>query len=139
MTALELSRRLVAAGCSPMVEGRELVIDAEPPAALAPLLLVLHTGVRAALVGSQWWGLPESGRAVPLDPARPVPESVRFLAVGGDADGCWDRVTSSMRLDAPAAFAPDTVRPGGPAQGRKSPAESTPPRGRRAIAPGVNG
>jgi hypothetical protein len=100
MTATELLAALTAAGCHPVVDGEELVSDRPPPPRLAGPLEVLHTGVRALLVGRRWYGYdPATGRACgphpargdgllafgALDPSRLLPAVVGYLSVGGDA------------------------------------------------------
>ena len=104
MTAHQLLADLTAAGCRPEADGCELVLPTGPPPGLARPLDVLHTGVRALLVGRPWVGLvmTEDGTAldalaVVLDPRVRLPAGVRYLGVLGDLAGGWDRVPASAR------------------------------------------
>ncbi len=95
----------------PAADGSDLILAADPPPELVPLLGVVHTGVRAALTGRTWYATTErqkTGRftrveVVPLDPAALLPDGVTLLCVGGDPR--WDRVHPAARLDLPDLFA----------------------------------
>ena len=88
----------------PGVEGADLVVAADLPADLEPVVSVLHTGVRAVLTGRKWYGCNgDTGRVAELDPAAPVPPGVTLLCVEGVPR--WDRIRPAARLDHPELFA----------------------------------
>ena len=91
------------AAYAPRVEGAEPVFDIDPPANLDPVLRVLHTGVRAALVRRPWYGMTGADGQPPrfynLDPRKPIPARVALLCVLGDQ--AWDRIPSWSRIDNP--------------------------------------
>jgi hypothetical protein len=90
-------------GAGPTVEGEELAFADDPPAALLPVLRVLHTGVRALLAGRRWFGCDgETGRSQTLGPGSPVPAGVTLLSVEGDRR--WDRIHPAARIDLPHLF-----------------------------------
>ncbi|CEF48212.1 unnamed protein product [uncultured bacterium] len=103
----------------PAVENEDLVFDADPPADVDPLLRVLHTGVRALVVGKRWYGCDgTTGRVSELNPGVPIPAGITLLAVEGD--GRWDRIDPAARLDHPHLFARDPTA--GPSRaGQKRP------------------
>ena len=115
MTAADLLRRLVEAGCDPAVEGADLTLDADPPAELEPLVGVLHTGLRAILSGRRWFAFDAAGRGCgprsdhALDPGRLLPRGATHVCVEGFAwnslDGC---VARHPELFEPPAAAPQT-------------------------------
>jgi hypothetical protein len=108
----------------PAVEGEDLVFGVEPPADLDPLLRVLHTGVRALVIGKRWYGCDgTTGRVYELNPGIPIPAAITLLAVEGDHR--WDRIDPSARLDHPHLFACDATA--GPPRGGK---KQTPQRER---------
>ncbi len=113
MTARALLAALEAAGCEPAAGGIDLLLASDPHARLTSYIGALHTGVRAALTGRPWVGTLETGAAVALDPGRPVPAGVLFLAVDGDAGR--DRVRKAARalqgVFAPAAAVPPLETP----------------------------
>ena len=97
------------AACSPLgpaVERDEFVLRAEPSAELLRLLEVLHTGIRAALIGRKWYGSTSADglrpRVIELDPAKPIPLRIDLLCVEGDQ--CWDRLHPDARIDFPTLF-----------------------------------
>lgn len=91
----------------PAADGEELVFDLDPPAEFLPALAVLHTGVRAVLIGRKWFGERSDwpGLTV-LNPSTPIPAGIGLLCVEGD--GCWDRIHPAARLDLPRLFVADT-------------------------------
>jgi hypothetical protein len=95
----------------PTVEGAELVFAGELPLDLELALQVLHTGVRAALVGRAWWGSTTESkpRVVELCTEAPVPAGIGLLCVEGDRR--WDRIAPAARLDLPHLFAPMPLGP----------------------------
>jgi hypothetical protein len=98
------------------------------PDELAPLLKVLHTGVRAALTGRQWWGCRSGdGRLVALHTSATIPAGVTLLSVEGDgsAGGKWDRIWAYSWIDHRELFEGKTAEPDvtNPAAGRSG--EST--------------
>jgi hypothetical protein len=111
MTAVALLESL--APYRPTVEGDELVVELDPPAALLGRLETLHTGVRAVLSGRKWEGgaVSTGGRpvVVGLDPAKPIAPSVTLLRVEGDSS--WDRFPASARSGTPELF-DQTTEPG---------------------------
>lgn len=87
------------------VEGGALVFDIDPPDDLLPLLRVLHTGIRAALIGRMWYGCGtdrKTAAAKLLDQCAPIPLDVCLLTVEGDDR--WDRIHPAARLDLPRLF-----------------------------------
>lgn len=90
----------------PAVEGGALVFDLDPPPDLLLLLRVLHTGVRAGLIGRDWYGCGtdrKTAAAKLLDQRAPIPPDVWLLAVEGDER--WDRIRPAARLELPRLFA----------------------------------
>jgi hypothetical protein len=88
----------------PAVEGDELVLAADVPADLEPVVGVLHTGLRAQLAGRRWYGCDGStGRVYELNPAAPIPSGITLLCVEGDKR--WDRVSAGAKIDRPGLFA----------------------------------
>ena len=57
MTAAALLAALEQAGCFPRVEGKELVLDCDPPAHLDSLIVILQSGLRALLTSRPWNGV----------------------------------------------------------------------------------
>src|SRR5438874_1041085 len=92
---------------SPSVEGEELVFAADLPPDIEPLLLVLHTGVRALLSGRKWWGSTDVTAIRPrvdvLNLDVPIPAWVGLLSVASDQR--WDRIHPAARLAHPELFA----------------------------------
>ncbi len=88
----------------PQVEGGDLVFAAEPPPEVQRLLSVLHTGVRACLVGRVWWCVVAGNkpRMLELRPDQPLPRDAELLCVEGDV--CWDRVPPHAKHDLPQLF-----------------------------------
>src|SRR5207245_2467740 len=85
------ARALVAAvgPFGPVVENDELVVDADPPPELVPVLEVLQTGVRALLAARRWYGCDgRTGRVFELHAGTPVPGHITLLSVEGDTR--WD-------------------------------------------------
>jgi len=127
MTAVELLRRLVEAGCDPAAEGADLTLDADPPAELEPLIWVLHTGLRAILSGRRWFAFDAAGRGCgprgdhALDPGRLLPRGATHVCVEGFA---WNRLDGCVGLH-PELFEPPAAVP------------QTPPR-RHADGHGLN-
>ena len=94
--------------------GGRLTLSAPPPAALAPAVRVLKTGLAALASGRAWYGCESAtGHSRRVSPDEPVPAGVTLLTVEGAAK--WDRVPSAARLDLPELFADaeptDTRRP----------------------------
>jgi hypothetical protein len=111
---------------APTVEDGDLVFALDPPAELEPALLILHTGVRAALTRRAWHGCDgDTGRVRELNPAAPIPPGVTLLCVAGDA--CWDRIHPAARLDQPHLFA--LTGTAGPSRRRSSPGPHQEPSG----------
>lgn len=108
MTAAQLLRTLAPA--RPRVDGCELVLAAPPPPHLHGPLLVLQTGVRAAITGRPWFAIGIDGRGLgpltdgEIDPDKPLPWLARRLCVAGDAR--WDALPDWWRLDLPHLFGP---------------------------------
>jgi hypothetical protein len=100
-TARGLHAAVLAFG--PAAEGEDLVFTAAPPAELVGVLRVLHTGVRALLVGRAWYGerSDRPGLTV-LNPDCPIPTGVTLLCVEGDNH--WDRIHPTARRDLPLLF-----------------------------------
>ena len=91
--------------CAPALDGPDLALGLDSPAALEPLLRVLHTGVRAQLAGRAWYGCSsDTGRVIELNPGQPIPDGITLLCVAGDAR--WDRISPAARTDVPELFAP---------------------------------
>lgn len=107
-TARDLFAAVEAFG--PAADCGELVFDLDPSAELLPVLAVLHTGVRALLVGRIWYGERSDwpGLTV-LNPSAPIPAGITVLCVEGD--NCWDRIHPAARLDLPRLFILDTSNP----------------------------
>ena len=88
-------------------EGCELCIDPAPPANLDAHLRVLHTGVRALVVGKPWFGSADARARRPwveeLAPDELLPRDVGLLCVSGDAE--WDRLPEGTLNDNPELFA----------------------------------
>ena len=118
MTATKLLDGLTRAGCSPRIEGPDLVFDADPPDELARYLEVLQTGVRALALRKRWFGIdPRTGVACgpftaraegmlamgALDPSGKLPRNVGLLIVEGKGE-FWDRLLPNARDDFPDAF-----------------------------------
>lgn len=108
-TARELLARVL--DLAPSVEGGELVFGAGVPTELLADLKVLHTGVRAVLVGSAWWGSSTDApvRVRVLNPNEPIPDGIGLVCVEGDAR--WDRIPPAARCDCPHLFAEPAPRP----------------------------
>lgn len=108
-TARELLARVLY--LAPSVEGGELVFAAEVPTELLADLKVLHTGVRAVLVGRVWWGSSTDApvRVRVLNPHEPIPDGIGLVCVEGDAR--WDRIPPAARCDCPHLFAEPAPRP----------------------------
>lgn len=106
-TARDLCAVLHAYGV--MLEGNDLTFVTPLPFELEDAVQVLHTGVRAVLLGRAWWGTAtEKARVVELIPAEPVPDDIALLAVASDER--WDRVRPDAVLDFPHLFAPTNLR-----------------------------
>lgn len=103
MTAVELLGELTAAGCRASVQGSRLAVDGRVPGHLAAAMLVLHTGVRAALGNQQWLGGDGEGVQVTLDPAQPIPSWVTTLGVATDR-GAKDRIPPAAKTVWPELF-----------------------------------
>jgi hypothetical protein len=87
----------------PAAADDDLVLDLDPPAELARVAAVLHTGVRAVLTGRKWYGCDgRTGRVYALDPGQPIPAGITLLCVEGDRR--WDRTHPGARLDHPRLF-----------------------------------
>ena len=121
MTATKLLDGLTRAGCSPRIEGPDLVFDADPPDDLARYLEVLQTGVRALLLGKRWFGIdPRDGIACgpfrnrisgplawgALDPSAMLPRKVGLLIVEGTGE-VWDRLGPLATVVFPELFEPE--------------------------------
>ncbi len=69
----------------PTVVGTELAFATELPTRLEPFLLVLHTGVRAQLLGKMWYGCDgQTGHVCELNPA-----NLRFARVWSGYREWW--------------------------------------------------
>lgn len=89
----------------PTLADDELDIDRDLPADLGAALCVLHTGIRALLAGTTWYGCGSeraTAAARPLDPASPIRAGVTLLAAEGDRR--WHRIGVTVRLDLPHLF-----------------------------------
>jgi hypothetical protein len=86
------------------VEAGDLVFATVPSAELQRLLVVLHTGVRACLVGRVWWCILAGNkpRMLELRPDQPLPRDAELLCVEGDSR--WDRVHPHAKHDLPQLF-----------------------------------
>lgn len=107
LTVPKTARDLLAlvAPFGPAVEGEELVFATEPPTDLEPALRVLHTGVRAVLMGRAWWGAitDKKPRVMELRTNAPIPAGIGLLCAEGDTR--WDRIAPDARLDHSHLFA----------------------------------
>ena len=85
----------------------ELVFTTDPPGELEPVLSILHTGIRALLIGRRWWGSTAANGKRPsviiLEPAALIPAGIVLLSVEGDQR--WDRIDPAARIDNPGLFA----------------------------------
>ena len=107
MTAHQLLDALRAAGVELAADGIVLDVGGRVPPHLAPLLKVLHTGVRAALTGRMWWGSgSERPRVEAISCNQRFPEWVGLVCVEGDetGGGKWDRLPADARIDYPELF-----------------------------------
>lgn len=87
------------------VDGPELAFGSPLPVELEAVVEVLQTGIRAVLLGREWWGTAtDKVRVVPLNPAERVPSDITLLAVAGEAK--WDRIRPDAAIDFPQLFAP---------------------------------
>ena len=102
ITSITSSRDLLALVWQyrPVADGSELAFDLDPPEGLVPALSVLHTGVRALLVGRPWWGSSDCNakraKVAELNPGGPVPDWCGLLCVEGDPR--WDRIHPACLL-----------------------------------------
>lgn len=102
-TARELCAVLHTYGV--FVDGPELAFGSTLPAELESVVEVLQTGIRAVLLGREWWGTAsDKVRMVTLNPAERVPDDITLLAVAGEAK--WDRIRPDAVIDFPQLFAP---------------------------------
>jgi hypothetical protein len=88
----------------PTVVGTELAFATDTPTELKLILWVLHTGVRAQILGKKWYGCDgKTGRVCELDPGKALPDGITLLCVEGDAR--WDRINPVARREYPKLFA----------------------------------
>ena len=103
MTCNELLDALAAAGVRVIAGTDGLAIEGNVPAELASPLLALQTGVRALATGKDWLGLPSGEKLFyTIDPLRPVPAGIDWLAVRGDVS--CDRLNPHTRANHPELF-----------------------------------
>lgn len=107
MTAEQLHAALTAAGVKLSIAGTELECEGEIPLPLWPLVVVLQTGLRAAVTKKAWrGGHTDRPRIEVIHPGQLIPPGVWLLCVEGDGSGGspWDRIDPAARIDHPELF-----------------------------------
>lgn len=103
MTASMLHNLLIAAGVVIDVHEGKLRVSKNVPVDLHPKLAILHTGIRAILTRSAWYGFRSAhaswkdGKDNPLDTKKLIPIGIDRLCITGGK--CWNAISDQQMND----------------------------------------